>query len=168
MYIGGVQYFTVDDVRKVRKAKKSKSKERGEREIKQEEEEEKKNPTLSSSCTDVAFIKEKRSKSLSRSIPDINRGRSVSRTRQIDVPRLPFKDKSLNDKEDKIAYSTLKGRQASFHDSSKHEHEGRRQEEEKKSPVLLSSCTDIAVIKYSTASDDNIKASWSRMGLLFL
>ena len=119
---------------------------------------------------DVAFIKEKRSKSFSRSTPDpdINHGRSVSRTRQIDVPQLPFKDKSLNDKEDKIAYSTLKGRQASFHDSSKHEHEGRRQEEENKSPVLLSSCTDIAVIKYSTASDDNIKASWSRMGLLFL
>ena len=148
LYIGGVRYFTVDDVRKVRKAKKSKSKERGEREVKQKEEEEKKNPTLSSSCTDVAFIKEKCSKSLSRSTPDINRGLSVSRTRQIDVPRLPFKDKSLNDKEDKIASSTLKGRQASFHDSSEHEHEGRRQEEEKMSPALSSSCTDVAVIKY--------------------
>ena len=140
LYSGGVRYFTVDDVRtrkdEVRKAKKSKSKERGERKVNQEEEKKKKkDPSLSSSCIDVAFIKEKRSKSLSRSTPDINRGRSVSRTRQIDVPRLPFKDKSLNDKEDKIASSTLKGRQASFHDSSKHEHEGRRQEEEKKSPV---------------------------------
>jgi hypothetical protein len=151
LYSGGVRYFTVDDVRKrkdeVLKAKKSKSKERGQREVKQEEEE-KKNPTLSSSCTDVAVIKEKRSKSLSRSPPDINRGRSVSRTRQIDVPRLPFKDESLNDKEDKIASSTLKGRQASFHDSSEREHEGRRQEEEKKSPALSSSCTDVAFIKY--------------------
>jgi hypothetical protein len=92
----------------------------------------KEDPTLSSSCIDVAFIKEKRSKSFSRSTPDpdINHGRSVSRARQIDVPQLPFKDKSLSDKEDKIASSTLKGRQASFHDSSKHEHEGRRQEEE--------------------------------------
>jgi len=151
LYIGGVRYFTVDDVRtrkdEVRKAKKSKSKERGERKVNQEEEK-KKDPTLSSSCIDVAFIKEKRSKSLSRSTPDINHGRSVSRTRQIEVPQLPFKDKSLNDKEDKIASSTLKGRQASFHDSSEHEHEGRRQEEEKKSPVLSSSCTDVAVIKY--------------------
>jgi hypothetical protein len=140
LYSDGVRYFTVDDVRtrkdEVRKAKKSKSKERGEREVKQKEEK-KKDLTLSSSCIDDAFIKEKRSKSFSRSTPDpdINHGRSVSRTRQIDVPQLPFKDKSLNDKEDKIASSTLKGRQASFHDSSKHEHEGRRQEEEKKSPV---------------------------------
>jgi hypothetical protein len=152
LYSGGVRYFTVDDVRKrkdeVLKAKKSKSKERGEREVNQAEEKKKKNHTLSSSCTDVAVIKEKRSKSLSRSTPDINRGRSVSRTRQIDVPRLPFKDESLNDKEDKIASSTLKGRQASFHDSSEREHEGRRQEEEKKSLALSSSCTDIAVIKY--------------------
>jgi hypothetical protein len=151
LYSGGVRYFTVDDVRKrkdeVLKAKKSKSKEHGEREVKQAEE--KKNPTLSSSCTDVAVIKEKRSKSLSRSTPDINRDRSVSRTRQIDVPRLPFKDESLNDKEDKIASSTLKGQQASFHDSGEREHEGRRQEEEeKKSPALSSSSTDIAVIKY--------------------
>jgi hypothetical protein len=115
LYSGGVRYFTVDDVctRKdeVRKAKKSKSKERGEREVKQKEEK-KKDPTLSSSCIDVAFIKEKRSKLFSRSTPDINHGCSVSRTRQIDVPQLPFKDKSLNDKEDKIASSTLKGRQA--------------------------------------------------------
>jgi len=110
LYSGGVRYFTVDDVRtrkdEVRKAKKSKSKERGEN---------KKNPTLSSSSTDVAIIKEKRSKSLSRSTPDINRGRSVSRTRQVDgivVPQLLFTD----DKEDKIASSTLKGRHASFHD----------------------------------------------------
>jgi len=151
LYSGGVRNFTVDDVRtrkdEVRKAKKSKSKERGEREVKQEEEK-KKNPTLSSSCIDVAFIKEKHSKSLSRSAPDINRGRSVSRTRQIDVPRLPFKDKSLNDKKDKIASSTLKGQQVSFHDSSEREHEGRRQEEEKMSLALLSSCTDNAVIKY--------------------
>jgi hypothetical protein len=132
------------------KAKKSKSKERGEqREVKQEEEKKKKNPTLSSSCTDVAVIKEKqRSKSLSRSTPDINHGRSVSRSsRQIDVPRLPFKDKPLNDKEVKIALSTLNGRHASFYDSNKCEYEGRRQEEEKKSHALSSSCTDVAVIK---------------------
>jgi hypothetical protein len=119
LYSGGVRYFTVDNVRtrkdEVLKAKKSKSKERGEREVKQEEEEKKqkeKIPSLSSSCTDVAVIKVKRSKSVST--PDINRGRSVSRTRRqvdgIDDLQLPF-----TDKDDKIASSTLKGQQASFH-----------------------------------------------------
>jgi hypothetical protein len=151
LYSGGVRYFTVDNVRtrkdEVLKAKKCKSKERGEREVKQEEEEKKqkeKIPSLSSSCTDVAVIKVKRSKSVST--PDINRGRSVSRTRRqvdgIDDLQLPF-----TDKDDKIASSTLKGQHASFHYSSEREHEGRRQEEEKKSPAFLSSCTDVAVIK---------------------
>ena len=110
LYSGGVRYFTVDDVRtrkdEVRKAKKSKSKERGES---------KKNPTLSSSGTDVTVIKEKRSKSLSRSTPDINRGRSVSRTRQADgifVPQLPF----TVENDSKTASLPKLGRHASFHE----------------------------------------------------
>ena len=153
----------MDDVRtrkdEVRKATKSKSKERGEREVRQKEEK-KKDPTLSSSCIDDAFIKEKRSKSFSRSTPDpdINHDRSVSRTRQIDVPQLPFKDKSLiSDKEDKIASSTLKGRQASFHDSSSNmsTREGGKRKRRRALFLLSSSCTDVAVIKYRTANDDN-------------
>lgn len=119
VYSGGVRYFTADGVRtrkdEVRKAKKNKQKER-EREERQEE---KTSPPLSASCTDVTIIK-KRSKSLSRSNPDI-RGHSVTRTpRQFDIPQLPFNAKlPFNDKplEDNITSLTLKqGRHASFHD----------------------------------------------------
>lgn len=136
LYNGGVRYFTVDDARtrkdEVLKAKESNFKERCDREVKQEEEKKKKS-TLSSSCTDVTVIKEKRSKSLSRSTPDINRGRSVSRTssRQIDILQSPFEDRSLNDKKNKmIASSTLKG-----HSERSLSREGRQEEKTTSSPL---------------------------------